>query len=222
VRPVTDIISADAVSYAREHTTAVTGSLVEIASWTDQNTPIPLMMSGLAEVRLLEALIVAGGARRVLEVGTFTGFGAVAMAAALAPGGTVTTLEVDEELASAARQHIEASEHPERIELIVGSALETIGTLQGPYDLVYIDAHKPEYFAYYEAVLPILADRGVIVADNLFRAGRSFDPEADDRGTAGIRDFARRVHADDRVHNVLLTIGDGVMLIWRAPQMNMR
>jgi caffeoyl-CoA O-methyltransferase len=153
----------------------------------------------------------------VLEIGTFTGFGALSMAAALGEGGRVTTLEVDEETAAVARRHIAASPHASRIDLIVGNALETIDQLPGPFDLVYIDAGKSDYPAYYEAVMGKLSKRGVIVADNLFRAGLAFDSSADDAGTRGMREFTRRVHEDDRVHNVLLTIGDGVMLAWRRP-----
>src|SRR5947209_913533 len=175
------------------------------------------MMSGLAEARLLEALIVVGRARHVLEIGTFTGVGALTMAAALPADGRVTTLEVDEDTAAVARRHIEASPYRRRIELIVGDALETIGTLEGPFDLVYIDARKTDYPAYYDAVLPKLGERGVIVADNLFRDGATLDPTAVDQDTLGIREFARRVHQDERLHNVLLTIGDGVMLAWRLP-----
>ena len=175
------------------------------------------MMSGLAEARLLEALIVAGGARHVLEIGTFTGVGTLAMAAALAADGCITTIEVDEDIAAAARRHFEASPNGRRIELIVGDALETIAGLEGPFDLVYIDAWKSDYPAYYDAVLPKLAERGVIVADNLFRDGAALDASATDEGTVGIQEFARRVQQDERMHNVLLTIGDGVMLVWRRP-----
>lgn len=175
------------------------------------------MMSGLAEARLLEGLIVAGGARHVLEIGTFTGVGALTMAAALPANGRVTTLEIDEGIAAMARSHFDASPNGHCIELIVGDALETIAGLEGPFDLVYIDAWKADYPAYYDAVLPKLADRGVIVADNLFRDGAALDPTAEDDGTVGIREYARRVQQDERVHNVLLTIGDGVMLAWRRP-----
>jgi caffeoyl-CoA O-methyltransferase len=83
--------------------------------------------------------------------------------------------------------------------------------------LVYIDAWKSDYPAYYHAVLPKLAEHGVLVADNLFRGGTALDLGATDEGTVGIRDFARAVQRDERVHNVLLTIGDGVMLAWRRP-----
>jgi caffeoyl-CoA O-methyltransferase len=174
-------------------------------------------MAGLAEARLLEALIVAGGARRVLEVGTFTGVGALAMAAALPEDGKVTTLEVDEDNAAVARRHFDQSPLGSRIELLVGDALETIPGLPGPFDLIWIDAWKPDYPAYYDALLPKLAPRGVIAADNLFRDGEALDEDATSEGAAAIREFARRVHEDDRVHNVLLTIGDGVMLAWHRP-----
>lgn len=205
------------VRYAEERTSPFDGSLAAAAAWTQGNTPAPGMMSGLAETRLLEALIVAGGARRVLEIGAFTGVGALAMAAALPADGHVTTIEVDEDIAAVARRHFDASPDGRRIELVVGNALETIAGLEGPFDLVYIDAWKADYPAYYDAVVPKLAERGVVVADNLFRDGAALDATATDEGTVGIREFARRVQQDPRVHNVLLTIGDGVMLAWRRP-----
>lgn len=189
--------------------------VAQIAARTQKDQASPQMMSGLAEARLLEALIIVGGARRVLEIGTFTGVGAVSMAAAMAPGGRLTTLEVNPETAAIARGNIDDSGYADRIELIVGDALQTLDRLDGPFDLVYIDAWKHDYPAYYDRVLPKLAQRGVIVADNLFRSGEAFDDEAVDDSTRGIRAFAQQVTDDSRVHNVLLTIGDGVMLIWR-------
>ncbi|MDQ6744974.1 MAG: O-methyltransferase [Actinomycetota bacterium] len=212
-----DLVSADAAAYADACTTAFAGQLSDVVSWTQAHTSSPVMLSGVAEARLLEALIVLSGATRVLEIGTFTGFGTLAMAAALGPGGRVTTLEVDEQMAAVARGHFDASSHPERIELIVGDALQTLSRLKGPFDLVYIDAWKSDYPSYYEAVLPKLAPRGVIVADNLFRGGSALDPGAEDESTVGIRQFARQVQADERVHNVLLTVGDGLMLTWHRP-----
>jgi caffeoyl-CoA O-methyltransferase len=212
---MTELVAQRATAYAVDHTTPFDTSLASAAAWTQTNTATPQMMSGGPEARLLEALIVVSGARRVLEIGTFTGIGALSMAAALPPDGRVTTLEVDEEVAEAARHHIDDSPYRSRVELIVGDALQTIGGLQGPFDLVYIDAWKADYPRYYEAVLPKLGERGVIVADNLFRDGRTLDPEADDEDTTGIREFAHRVQNDDRVHNVLLTVGDGLMLAWR-------
>jgi caffeoyl-CoA O-methyltransferase len=214
---VGDLIASAAARYAEENTSPFEGPLAAAAAWTQTNTRTPEMTSGLAEARLLEALITVAGARHVLEIGTFTGVGALAMAAAMPADGRVTTLEVDEEVAAVARRHIDGSPDGHRVELIVGDALQTIPSLEGPFDLVYIDAWKADYPAYYDAVFPKLAQRGVIVADNMFRDGAALDVTAQDAGTAGIREFARRVQQDERAHNVLLTIGDGVMLAWRRP-----
>jgi caffeoyl-CoA O-methyltransferase len=186
---VSDLVASAAAGYAEEHTSPFEDQIAAAAAWTQANAAAPGMMSGLAEARLLEALIVAGGARHVLEIGTFTGVGTLTMAAAIAADGRVTTLEVDPDTAAVARRHIDASPHGRRVELIVGDALETLAGLEGPFDLVYIDAWKSDYPAYYQAALPKI----------------------------GIRKFARMVQRDDRVHNVLLTIGDGVMLAWRRP-----
>jgi caffeoyl-CoA O-methyltransferase len=215
---VSDLVAAAAAIYAEEHTSPFDEELAAAAAWTQGNTASPEMMSGLAEARLLEALIVAGGARHVLEIGSFTGVGALTMAAALPAEGRVTTIEVDEDTAAVARRHIDASPHGHRVELIVGDALQTIAGLEGPFDLVYIDAWKTDYPTYYDAVLPKLAERGVIVADNLFQGGAALDAAARNERTAGIQEFARRVQQDERVHNVLLTIGDGVMLAWHRPE----
>jgi caffeoyl-CoA O-methyltransferase len=215
---VSELIAAAAQEYADAHTTPFEGSLAAAAEWTQENTPSPEMMSGVAEARLLEALIVISGARSVLEIGTFTAVGSLAMAAALTDDGRLVSLERDPDHAAAARRHIAASPHGARIELIEGDALQTIARLPGAFELVYIDAWKADYPAYLDAVLPRLAPRGVIVADNLFRAGAALDPQVTDEGTLGIREFARRVQRDERLHNVLLTIGDGVMLAWPRPR----
>jgi caffeoyl-CoA O-methyltransferase len=214
---VSELIDPAAAAYADRHTSPFTGDLARAAQWTRDNTPWPGMMAGRVEARLLEALIVSSGARRVLEVGTFTGVGALAMAAAMGEDGRVTTLEVDEKNAATARRHFADSRYGDRIELIVGDARHSISRLPGPFDLVWIDAWKSDYPSYYEALVPKLAPRGVLVADNLFRDGAALDPGAGDSGTIGVREFARRVQDDDRVDNVLLTIGDGVMLAWRRP-----
>lgn len=213
---VSDLTGSSAARYAEDHTSPFDGQLADVAAWTQGNARSPGMMSGLLEARLLEALIVVGGARRVLEIGTFTGIGALTMAAALPDGGRVMTLEVDPDRAATARRHFDASPYGSRIELIVGDALETLAGLEGAFDLVYIDAWKTDYPAYYDAVVPKLAERGVLVADNLFLGGAVLGASAADR-TVGIREFARRVQHDEQMHNVLLTIGDGVMLAWRRP-----
>jgi caffeoyl-CoA O-methyltransferase len=151
----------------------------------------------------------------VLEIGTFTGVTALSLAERLPAGGVVITIEVDERHAAIARRHFDASPFRDRIELVVGNALEIVQTLDGLFDLVWIDAWKPDYPAYYEAVLPKLADHGVIVADNVLRDGDVLDPAKGDEGARALVAFADHVQADDRVDNTLLTVADGLLLIWK-------
>jgi caffeoyl-CoA O-methyltransferase len=213
-----ELISPAAEDFAAALTTPFDGALAAASTWTRANTPWPGMMAGLPEARLLEALIVVSGARSVLELGTFTGVGALAMAAALPAGGRVVTLERDPDNAAAARRHVAASPLADRIEVIEGDARETLPRLPGPFDVVWIDAWKADYPQYLDLVLPKLAPRGIIVADNLFRDGATLPPASDDDATQGVLDFARRVQEDERLHNVLLTVGDGLLLAWPAPQ----
>jgi caffeoyl-CoA O-methyltransferase len=213
-----ELISAAAEEFAAAHTTPFDGALSAAANWTETNTSWPGMMAGLPEARLLEALIVVSGARSVLELGTFTGVGALAMAAAVPEGGRVVTLEYDPDNAAAARRHIAASPLADRIELIEGDAGETLPRLPGPFDLVWIDAWKTDYPRYLELVVPKLTPRGIIVADNLFRGGATLPPASDDEATQGVLEFARRVQENEQLHNVLLTVGDGLLLAWPAPQ----
>jgi caffeoyl-CoA O-methyltransferase len=212
-----ELVAADAEQYALDHTTPPTPLLVAVRAETEATMPVPQMAGGIVEARLLEALVVATGAKRVLEVGTFTGYSTLSIAAALGPDGTVTTLEHDEGAASIARRHIASSPHASKIELVLGDALESMATLPGPFELVFIDASKREYVAYYEAVLPKLADRGLLVADNMLWGGAALDPQATDPDTAGVRAFADLVQSDPRVHNTLLTVGDGLLLVWKRP-----
>jgi caffeoyl-CoA O-methyltransferase len=212
-----ELIAEAAEEFAAAHTTPFDGAVAAASDWTHANTSWPGMMAGLPEARLLEALIVVSGARSVLELGTFTGVGALAMAAALPAGGRVVTVEYDPDNAAAAQRHIAASPLADRIELIQGDARETLPRLPGPFDLVWIDAWKADYPRYFDLVVPKLSPRGIIVADNLFRDGATLPPATDDEGTRGVLEFARRVQEHEGLHNVLLTVGDGLLLAWPAP-----
>jgi caffeoyl-CoA O-methyltransferase len=213
---VIDMIDPRVEAYAAAHTSPPAGLLADAMRQTAEQMPNPGMASALPESRLFQALIAISGARRVLEVGTFTGVGALAMAEALPEGGEVVTLEFDKDHAAIARGHFTKSPYGERIRLIEGDAREEIGKLSGSFDLVFIDAWKPDYVDYYEAALPLLSERGIIVADNVLLSGRVLDPLTDNQSARGIMAFNDRVQADERVHNVLLTVGDGLMLAWRA------
>jgi caffeoyl-CoA O-methyltransferase len=194
--------------YALEHTSPLERGLERVAAATREQTDAPQMMSGLVEARLLQMLVRLARATRVLEVGTFTGLGALAMAEALQPQGTVTTLEADPDNAELARAHFAAHPLGTRVELLTGDALQLLTTLPGPFDLAYVDAWKSDYPAYYELVLPLLAPGAIMVFDNALHGGRALE-EHDPVGA-----FNDMVQADDRVDNALLTIGDGVLLVW--------
>jgi caffeoyl-CoA O-methyltransferase len=211
-----DMIDPAIERYAAEHTTPPPPHLAGVAAVTRERTQTPQMRSGLVEARLLEGLVVATGATRVLEIGTFTGYGALAIAARLPADGRVITIESDEEYAALARDHIAASPDAAKIDLRVADARELVPALDGPLDLVFVDAWKPDYAHYYEAVLPKLADRGLIVCDNVLWSGAVLDEDDDSENTRALRAFNDQVQADARVSNALLTVGDGLLLIWHA------
>jgi predicted O-methyltransferase YrrM len=174
------------------------------------------MLTGTIEGRLLELLVFGIGARRVLELGTFSGYSSISMAAGLPEGGHIDTCEVDEQHAGVARRYIEEAGYADRITVHLGPALETVGRLEGPFDFVFIDADKENYVNYFEAALPKLAERGLIAADNTLWSGRVLDDGDDSDGTRAIRAFNEHVRADPRVTSVMLSVRDGVTLIRRA------
>jgi caffeoyl-CoA O-methyltransferase len=168
------------------------------------------MLTGPVAGRLLELLVWVAQPTRVLEIGTFSGHSALAMAGALPPGGHLDACEIDPERAAFAQRYFDRSPHGSKITLHVGPALETIARLEGDFDLVFIDAEKDGYVGYYEAVLPRLAERGLIVADNTLADGRVVD------GTPAIAVFNDHVAADPRTVQVLLSVRDGITLIRKA------
>jgi caffeoyl-CoA O-methyltransferase len=173
------------------------------------------MLTGPIEGRLLEFLVHASGARRVLELGTYSGYSSISMAAALPPGGRIDTCEVDERHADVARRYIEEAGYADRITVHLGPALETIERLEGEFDLVFIDADKPGYLAYYEALLPRLSPNGLMAVDNTLWSGRVLEPD-DSESTRAIVAFNEHVRNDRRAISVMLTVRDGLTLVRRA------
>jgi caffeoyl-CoA O-methyltransferase len=211
-----DIVDPAVEAYATEHTTAPPGYLEELAAELYETLESPGMMVGRLEGRYLEMLVFALGATSVLEIGTFGGYSSLAMAAGLAPGGRIVSCEISPVHAEFARRHIAKSPYADRIEVKVGPAADTIAGLEGPFDLVFIDADKPAYPDYFEAVLPKLAPRGLIVADNTLWKGLVLDPADTSENTAALRAFNEALVADPRVVVVQTTVRDGVTLIRRA------
>jgi caffeoyl-CoA O-methyltransferase len=201
--------------YVEAHTTAVAGYLRDLAAETAQ-LPGAQMLSGPVEGRLLETLAFVTRARLAVDVGTFTGNSAIAMAGGLAEGGRVVTCDVNPETLAIARRHFAASPYGDRIEVREGPALETIASLDGPIDLAFIDADKTNYTNYYEALLPKLADTGLIAVDNTLWGGQVLDESDTGDDTVAIRAFNDHVVADARVVCVQLTVRDGVTLIRKA------
>jgi caffeoyl-CoA O-methyltransferase len=198
--------------YARDHTKPLPPLAEEVLAATRERMGRRASWaSGPQEGWFLHMLALTLGARRIVEVGTFTGFGAIMMAAALPDDGQLITCEVDPECIAIARGFFERSPDARKITLREGPGVETLKTLQGPIDLVFIDADKENYVNYYEATLPLLAPNGLIVADNVLWRGRVLAPENDE--DQAVIDFAAHVQRDPRVLNVLLTAGDGLMLI---------
>jgi caffeoyl-CoA O-methyltransferase len=184
-----------------DYTTPEEPYLRALREETFETLESPQMLSGPVVGRLLEFLVWALRPQLILEIGTYSGYSALSMGRALPPGGRIITLEADPQRAAFARRHIERHG---RISVREGDALESIASLDGPFDLVFIDANKDGYVDYYEAVLPKLAPRGLIVADNTMG-----DME-------GIAEFNEHVARDERTVQVLLTVRDGVTLIRRV------
>src|SRR5204863_7937495 len=138
--------------------------------------------------------------------GTYSGYSSISMAAALPDGGHIDTCEISEQHAAVARRYIEEAGYSDRITLHLGPALETIGSLGGEFDFVFIDADKGNYVNYYEAVLPRLSKRSLIAADNTLWSGRVIDEEEQSEGTVAIRAFNEHVQKDERVVRVMLSV----------------
>jgi caffeoyl-CoA O-methyltransferase len=213
---MTYVLSDEIDTYAAEHTTPSTDLLARLAEETRETLDAPQMLTGTVEGRFLEFLVYATQAERVLEFGTYSGYSSISMAAALPSGGHIDTCEIEEKHAAVAQRYIDEAGYSDRITIHLGPAVETVERLEGEFDFVFIDADKPNYVNYYEAVLPRLSERGLIAADNTLWSGRVLDESDDSDGTMAIRAFNEHVRADDRVVSVTLTVRDGVTLIRRA------
>ena len=203
-------------AYTEAHTTPPPPLLAALAEETQRTLDAPEMMVGAVEGRFLQLLVFATCARRVLEIGTFSGYSALSMAAGLPADGRIVTCEVEPRHAEVARRFVSESAFAERIDVRLGPALATIAKLDGPFDLVFIDADKANYTSYYEAVLPKLSERGLIVVDNTLWSGRVLDDADSSEDTVAIRAFNDLVATDPRVVSVQLPVRDGVTLVAKA------
>ena len=205
-----DIADPRLAGYADRLTSPHEPLLAELSEETRGELGSAEMLTGPVAGRLLELLVWFGRPQRVLEIGTFSGHSALAMAAALPDGGRIDTCEIDPERAEFAQRYFDRSPYGPRITLHVGPALETIARLDGGFDFVFIDADKDGYVDYYEAVVPRLSEHGLIVADNTLWSGQVLEDEGP------IVRFNEHVAADPRTVQTVLTVRDGMTLIRRA------
>jgi caffeoyl-CoA O-methyltransferase len=204
------IIDSRVERYVERYSSPHDRLLADLSTETARELGSTPMLTGPVAGRFLEMLVWFGRPQRVLEIGTFSGHSALAMAAALPEGGHIDTCEIDKERAAFAQRWFDRSANGSRITLHLGPAIETIERLEGNFDLVFIDAEKEGYVDYFEAVLPRLAPRGLIVADNTLASGRVVD------GNPPIARFNEHVVNDPRVVVVILSVRDGMTLIRHA------
>ena len=195
--------------YARAHITALPEALAEIEHYTHAHRPDAAMLSGPLEAALLRLLVLLCPARRVLEIGLFTGYSALAMASALPYDGEVLSCEKDPEAIAIAQRFFDRTPYGVKIRIRPGPALDTLEALRGQvFDLIFLDADKENYPVYYDRALPLLRPGGLLVADNTLWSGRVLAPTTP--ADLGIAAFNRKVRNDPDMDAVLLTVRDGV------------
>jgi len=197
--------------YARSKTSPDGELLSRLARETVETMPIPEMLTGQLEGRFLKLMVQVTGARRVLEIGMYTGYSALSMAEGLPEGGEIITMDIDPNAIAFARRFFAESEHGKKITVMEGPGMESVKKLTGVFDLVFIDADKVNYSNYYEAVLPMVRPGGVILIDNVLYSGEVVNPRSEN--ARAIDALNTRVACDDRVEGALLTIRDGVFFI---------
>jgi predicted O-methyltransferase YrrM len=200
--------------YIEAHTSPAGPLLDELARHTHLHTMSPRMLSGLIQGRLLATFSAMLRPRRILEIGTFTGYATLCLAEGLVPGGEIHTIERNDELHDTLCSFFGRSPQAGQIKLHIGNALDLISTLQETFDLVYIDGDKREYTAYYHAVFDRVRSGGYIIADNVLWDGKvTAEPLPNDAQTRNIIAFNDLAQADTRVENLLLPLRDGLMII---------
>ena len=197
--------------YIHEHSVREPAVLRELRTAT-ASVPHSGMQIGADQGQFMAILVQLMGAKRCLEIGTYTGYSALAVALALPRDGSIVCCDVSEEWTAVGKPFWKKAGVAKKIDLRIGPALETLKALKGPFDFVFIDADKPNYLNYYECCLKLLRRGGLIAVDNVLWSGEVANPEAKDALTVALREFNERLHKDKRVDLAMLSIGDGVTL----------
>ncbi len=199
-------------AYCEAHTSPSSELLRELERETHLKTLAPQMLSGPLQGRLLRLFSLLLRPRAILEIGTFTGYSALCLADGLTKGGHLHTVEANPELEYLVRKYIERAGMTDRISLHIGRAEKVVPDLEGPFDLVFIDAGKQEYALFYDLVIDRVPPGGLLIADNVLWSGKVLDPEQD-LDTHTLHLFNEKVQADARVDNLLLPVRDGLMVM---------
>lgn len=207
-----ELINQKVEAYAKQHTSALDEVLQEVEDFTLQNHPHSVMLSGHVQGKVLEMISRMIRPKRILEIGTFTGFSGLCLAKGLDEGGELHTIEVREQDASTAKTYFQKAKAA-NITLHVGDAMEIIPDLKEEWDLVFIDADKVNYINYYELTLSRLSRNGWILADNVLFHGEVLAEKVTGKNAVAISAFNDHISRDERVERVLLTVRDGLMLI---------
>ncbi len=212
------LVPVEIEEYAEAHSAGESETCRALREETYASMELPQMVVGPLEAAFLKVMVQVVGARRILEIGMFTGYSALSMAEVLPDDGRILTCEIDDKTAALAQKYFTRSPHGRKIEVRMGPALETLAGLCGPFDLVFIDADKINYVNYYRRALELLAPQGVILIDNVLWNGDVVVQPPPDESTAAIQALNDLVASDPRVSAVLLTIRDGVLLVRPRPK----
>jgi caffeoyl-CoA O-methyltransferase len=209
-----EFIEAQLEHYVCQHTSPEPKALQDLNRQTHLSVLQPRMLSGHFQGRFLSMISHMIRPARILEIGTYTGYSAICLAEGLPAEGKLITIDVNDELERFCREHIEQAGFSDKIELVIGDAKEVIPTLAGSFDLVFIDADKKGYAAYYDMVFDRISPGGYVLIDNVLWSGKVLDHERyTDKETVAIRAFNEKVRNDNRVEHILLPIRDGLMLV---------
>ncbi len=208
-----EIINHKAEQYAALFSSPTDELLREIEKFTLQNHANAIMLSGPVQGKLLEFISRMIRPKKILEIGTFTGYSALCLAKGLVPEGRLHTIEISKEDAETSRRYFSKSLRPEQIILHEGNALDIIPTLKDTWDLVFIDADKVNYINYYKLTLPRLKKGGFILADNVLFHGEVLEENITGKNAKAIHAFNEHIAEDERVQQLMVTVRDGLMLI---------
>ncbi|HEY0656803.1 MAG TPA: O-methyltransferase [Chryseosolibacter sp.] len=212
-----EFINPDLLAYSERHTTPESDLLKRLNRHTHAQVMMPRMLSGHLQGRILSMFSHMLKPKRILEIGTYTGYSAICLAEGLSPDGKLITIDINEELEDTVRKYFSESDVGSKIDYRIGNAITIIPGLNEKFDMVFIDADKENYSRYFDLVIDNVNLNGIILADNVLWSGKVLDAKPD-KDTRAIVDFNRKVSEDPRVESVLLPVRDGIMMLRKVKQ----